>query len=121
MSEIQLHHVEFFIDDKHVGSLQRLLAPLGIREFKARPVNNVIASNGGIKAATNGTLQAMFQAEVKKLRLPILKATDVKSILVKIGSNPSNYRYVLTTAVELGFLRKLGKGHSMRYKVAGRK
>jgi hypothetical protein len=106
----QISRIEFFCDDRHVGSALRALAGIAVGQPKATPIVNAEAKNGRLTQATNGELLAMFSAYLKKHKLTDINAAGLRAFLTSIGRAPSSYGYLLAKARAARILKKMGGG-----------
>jgi hypothetical protein len=113
-----MFRVTFFCDDKKLGDILRGLAGLALGTPEVVPVVNAGVGKNGLQAQTGGKIYEMFAAWIHKHKLHEVRSRDAKAFLKETGSGAQSSSYHLKKLVEVGVLRKAGKGSGMYYKVA---
>jgi hypothetical protein len=86
-----MFRIEVFVDDKKLSGFLHACAGLVASMSPPMPVVNV--REKGLEAVTNGTLPAMFYAELKKKEMMEFTPEAAKKILKDLGSEES-YSYI---------------------------
>lgn len=108
---------EFFCDDKQVVGLHYLLQGR-VYDLKLIPVVNATKQNGKLVATTDGNLISMFSEYLKKHKIAgEVSADTMREFLTSVGKSESSRGYLVVKAVEVGVLKKTGKGRATRYLV----
>lgn len=116
---MDLFKVEFYVKDKDLAKVKRILANTRVvrGEIVDHPVVNAMMKNGKLRAKTDGNTLSLLLDYLQKSKKAEINADDVRTMLQENGRNPTSYRYALTEAIKAGYLRRKGKGATMTYVV----
>jgi len=114
-----MFRIEVFVEDKRLADALRALAGIARGQPAVMPVANLVEGGGKLKAATNGTLHAMFAAWLAKHKAESLAPADIREWIKATGHRSANsagvVSYVANVAVKQQLLRRTGKGNQVRY------
>lgn len=112
-----LTRFEFFVKDEDVGVIQRLLIGKAI-ELKQKPVLNARLGANGVQAATGGSnICEMFANYLIENKLTEVTPSQIDEFCATIGRTKSARYYCIDCGKSAGYLRKTGKGKSVKYTV----
>jgi hypothetical protein len=112
-----LSRVEFFCEDKKLGTALRALTGLIVGQPTVQPVVNAQVKTGKLKAKTSGDPVSMFAQYVKDNKHTQIHAEDMRVFAKSIGRPTTSYGYYLKKMQDAGLLKKTGKGTASGYKV----
>jgi hypothetical protein len=116
-----MFRIEVFVEDKRLAEALRVLAGVARGQPSVMPVTNVAEGGGKIKAATNGTSIAMFEAHLRKSKATDLGPQDIRNWLKSIGRSPMSASSFASEAVKHHLIKRTGKTGSMRYVITRKK
>jgi hypothetical protein len=114
--------VELFCDKRRLGDIYEAVAGYALAPGPtARPVSGAEVNGSGEVAPRRGggDIVGLFREWVKKNKLTLISAGEVRQFLKEAGRNPSTYSHVLTKLrdARLVVLKPGGKGNKTRYTV----
>jgi len=113
-----MFRVEFFCDDKRLAEALRSLAGVAIGDPKAQPVTNGENKNGAVVALDDGNVAMAFVRYAKTHKLTSPVAEDFRDFCRYLGKSQTSYMYYRKKLIELGALKRRGKGKSVQFTVA---
>ncbi len=113
--ETTLFKIDFFVDDKYLAEVLRVLAGR-TRNLSVVPVANAVPlRNGAIKQEAGHTL-GLFLKQLKEQE--VINAKTAKDASQKAGLSPASYSHLLASAVKQGLIKRRGKGKGTKYEWA---
>lgn len=112
-----MFRVEFYVDDRKLGTA--LLALVGIAHGQpgVMPVSNIQKKGNGVAPISNGKTLERFAAQLKKRKATEITGIQAGEICKAIGLAESSKNYVLKQAQNAGMMKKVGKGSHVTYRV----
>jgi endonuclease IV len=108
--------VDFFVDDKKLGTALKALVGIAISQPTAVPVVNAQVKNGHIKAKGSGeNMLALFTTYVQKTEKKELTPSDIRKFLKEHGKSPSSMSYLMHQAVKQKLVKRAGNTNHMVY------
>ena len=111
-----ISRVEIFCEDKHVGTIQRMLAGVGVLSVTSHPVTNAKLQGGKIVAGSSGNAMEMFTAWAKQKKLKAVTNADVREFMKYAGRSESSFGNFVVRAVQKGVLKAAPKNGPKRNK-----
>jgi hypothetical protein len=115
---MDISRVEFFCDDRKVGSVLRLLAGIALEVPQVTPVTNAVKRGKKLQQETSGDPLGLFREYIKKNKITVVTSSIGREFYKSIGKGGTHsYNYLFAKAREAGLLRKVGKGINTQWKV----
>lgn len=117
-----LTKIEFFIEDKNVGAVSRVVNTFKVFNFTSVPVVNATTTKAGtIAAETGGSVVEMVSRSLAASMKDEFAPGEIADFVVAAGKARKSYTYVIGKLVEAKLLRRSGKGQKTRYHLVQKK
>jgi hypothetical protein len=107
----QLTRIEFFVDDKNVGAIQRELIKYKVINLTSTPVVNAsVSPEGRAVAETGGTTFEMISRAISASMKTEFTSDEIRQYVVAVGKAPTTASAVITELMQQRVLKRKGRG-----------